>query len=79
MITLAFALATSDFLLNTGYSPLRNWLPQDVINRTNLFGVIPLGTDTQFYMLTIVVLALAMVGGARLAREPNRARAHRRA
>jgi branched-chain amino acid transport system permease protein len=62
VITLAFALATSDFLLNTGYSPVRNWLPQDVINRTNIFGVVPLGTDREFYALTIIVLALAMFG-----------------
>ena len=62
VITLAFALATSDFLLNTGYSPLRSWLPTDVINRTRLFGVVPLGTDKEFYILTIVVLVLAMVG-----------------
>jgi branched-chain amino acid transport system permease protein len=62
VITLAFALATSDFLLNTGYSPLRSWLPQDVINRTALFGVIPLGTETEFYLLTIGVLMLAMIG-----------------
>jgi branched-chain amino acid transport system permease protein len=60
VITLAFALATSDFLLNTGYSPLRTWLPQSVINRTNLFGVIPLQTNNEFYVLSIVVLALAM-------------------
>jgi branched-chain amino acid transport system permease protein len=33
-----------------------------VINRTNLFGVIPLGTDREFYALTIIVLALAMIG-----------------
>jgi len=62
VITLAFALATSDFFLNTGYSPLRSWLPQDVINRTALFGVIPLGTETEFYVLTIGVLTLAMIG-----------------
>lgn len=70
VVTLAFALATSDFLLNTGYSPLKSWLPTSVINRTNLFGVIPLGTDTEFYVLTVVVLglALAAVRGLRASR-----------
>ena len=79
VVTLAFALATSDFLLNTGYSPLQSWLPQDVIDRTHLLGVIPLGTDKEFYILSVVVLGLAIVGGARLAREPNRAGPDRRA
>ena len=70
VVTLAFALATSDYLLNTGYSPLQRWLPQGIIDRTNLFGVIPLGTDTEFYLLTIVVLALALaaVRGLRASR-----------
>ncbi len=62
VVTLAFALATSDFLLNTGYSPLKSWLPQDVIDRTHLLGVIPLGTDKDFYILSVVVLGLALAG-----------------
>ena len=68
VVTLAFALATSDYLLNLGYSPFQRWLPQAIINRTNLFGVIPLGTDTEFYLLTIMVLALALIAVRGLAR-----------
>jgi branched-chain amino acid transport system permease protein len=61
VITLAFALATSDYLLNLGYSPFQQWLPQSYFNRTDLFGVLPLGTDTEFYAFTLVVLGLALV------------------
>lgn len=61
VITLAFGLVTSDFLLNTGYSPFKTWLPSGSISRTNLFGVIPLGTDAEFFFLTVAVLALAML------------------
>ncbi len=62
VITLAFALATSDYLLNTGYSPLQQWLPQAAIDRTRLLGVVPIATETEFYLLTVAVLALAFVG-----------------
>ncbi len=70
VITLAFALATSDYLLNTGYSPLREWLPQGPIARTQLFGVISVESNTQFYVLTIVVLAFGLwaVRGLRASR-----------
>jgi branched-chain amino acid transport system permease protein len=61
VVTLAFALATSDYLLNLGYSPFQQWLPQGYFYRTDLFGVIPLDTDTEFYVLTIIVLGLALV------------------
>ena len=61
VITLAFALVTSDFLLNTGYSPIQSWLPDGSIPRTHLFGVIPLGTDAEFYFLCVAVLALALI------------------
>ena len=60
VITLGFALATSDYLLNTGYSPFRRWLPVEVFDRTRIFGVISIATDTQFYVLTLIVLAFAL-------------------
>ena len=60
VVTLAFALATSDFLLNSGYSPLRSWLPQTVIDRTHVLGVFKIESDTQFYVFTLIVLALAL-------------------
>ena len=43
-------------------SPLKKWLPQDVIDRTHILGAIPLGSDTQFYVLTLVVLGLSLAG-----------------
>ena len=61
VITLAFGLVTSDFLLNTGYSPFKRWLPDGSIARTHLFGVIPLETDAEFFFLSVVVLALGIV------------------
>jgi branched-chain amino acid transport system permease protein len=51
VITLAFGLVTSDFLLNTGYSPFREWLPEGSIERTRLLGVIPIATDAEFFAL----------------------------
>jgi len=61
VITLAFGLVTSDFLLNTGYSPFEQWLPDGSIARTRLFGVIPLETDAQFFFLSVVVLVLGVI------------------
>jgi branched-chain amino acid transport system permease protein len=61
VITLAFGLVTSDFLLNTGYSPFKSWLPDGSIERTRLLGVIPLETDAEFFFLSVVVLMLAVV------------------
>jgi branched-chain amino acid transport system permease protein len=61
VITLAFGLVTSDFLLNTGYSPFKRWLPDGSISRTRLFGFIPLETDAEFFFLAVVVLALGIV------------------
>ena len=70
VITLAFALATSDYLLNTGYSPFQRWLPIEFYDRTRLLGVIPINTDTEFYFLTIVMLAFSLwaVRGLRASR-----------
>jgi branched-chain amino acid transport system permease protein len=70
VITLAFALATSDYLLNTGYSPFQRWLPVEFYDRTRLLGVIPINTDTEFYVLTIVMLAFSLwaVRGLRASR-----------
>ena len=61
VITLAFGLVTSDFLLNTGYSPFKSWLPDGSIDRTRLFGFIPLTTDAEFFFLSVIVLVLGIV------------------
>ena len=64
VITLAFGLVTSDFLLNTGYSPFEQWLPDGSIARTRLLGVIPLETDAEFFFLSVVVLVLWVIAGS---------------
>jgi branched-chain amino acid transport system permease protein len=61
VMTLAFALVCSDYLLNEGYSPVKEWLPSGRIPRTDLFGVIDMQSDTRFYWLSIVMLVLALV------------------
>ncbi len=62
--SLAFALMTSDWLLNSSYfgpGHALNWLPPLRIARPPLFGVIAVDTDTRFYYLCLAGLALAMV------------------
>ncbi|HUP85471.1 MAG TPA: ABC transporter permease [Acidimicrobiales bacterium] len=57
--TLAFAAATSSFLLNQEFFSW--WLPQDRISRPPLFGLIAVDTETRFYYLILAGLALALV------------------
>lgn len=62
--TLAFALMTSDWLLNRnffGSGASVDWLPSQRIARPPLFGVIAVDTDTRFYYLCLAGLALAVV------------------
>jgi branched-chain amino acid transport system permease protein len=54
--TLAFSLVVTGYLLNTGYSPIKSWVPDGTIDRTHLFGVISLESETRYYMLIIGVL-----------------------
>ena len=56
--TLAFSLVVTGYLLNTGYSPIKSWVPNGTIDRTHLFGVISLDSDTRFYLLILGVLVL---------------------
>ena len=61
--SLAFALMTSEYLLNqTFFGPgtTLDWLPSSRIARPALFGVIDIDTDTRFYYLCLVGLALAI-------------------
>jgi branched-chain amino acid transport system permease protein len=62
VMTLAFALVCSDYLLNEGYSPVKEWLPNGRIPRTDLFGVIDMASDTRFYWLSVVMLVIALLG-----------------
>jgi branched-chain amino acid transport system permease protein len=57
--TLAFAAATSSYLLNQEFFSW--WLPQDRIARTPLFGLIAVDTETRFYYLILAALALTLV------------------
>jgi branched-chain amino acid transport system permease protein len=60
--SLAFALMTSAFLLNRGFfgnGATFDWLPPDRIDRTPLFGEIGLHSETRFYYLCVIGLALA--------------------
>jgi branched-chain amino acid transport system permease protein len=61
VMTLAFALASSDYLLNKGYSPVKQWVPETRVPRPHVFGVVELGSDTRFYWLCIVMLGFTLV------------------
>ncbi len=61
--SLAFALMTSEWLLNRnffGEGAALNWLPPLRITRPPLFGVIAVDTDARFYYLCLAGLALAV-------------------
>jgi branched-chain amino acid transport system permease protein len=70
VMSIAFALMTSSYLLNTGYSPFHAWLPRwfqgnDRLPRPPVLSVgshefIHLNTETRFYWLTLVVLVLVV-------------------
>src|SRR5205085_4252129 len=68
VMTLAFALATSSYFLNRQF--FRDWLPALRIERPALFGAIDITSETHFYYLTLVglAIALAMVRGVRRSR-----------
>jgi ABC-type branched-subunit amino acid transport system ATPase component/ABC-type branched-subunit amino acid transport system permease subunit len=71
--TLAFALMTSSWLLNRRFFGAGNtidWLPPERITRPPLFGAIAVDTETRYYYLCVVGLALAyaMVRGLRRSR-----------
>jgi len=60
IMTLAFAVMTSNYLLNRGYSPIKGWLPGGSVRRTNLFGVISLDSELRFFYFTVVILGVSM-------------------
>ncbi|HET9728016.1 MAG TPA: hypothetical protein VFR41_01270, partial [Acidimicrobiia bacterium] len=71
VMSLAFALMSSQYLINQGYSPLASWIPtwfrgNDVIPRPAVlsFGshdVIRVDTDTRYYVLVLVALVLIVL------------------
>ena len=60
VMTLAFSLANTYYFLNTGYSPIKSWVPTDAVPRTHVFGVISIDTETRFYVFVLIVLALCI-------------------
>jgi branched-chain amino acid transport system permease protein len=70
VMSLAFALVTSKYLLNTGYSPLQHWLPDwfqasGQIPRPSVLSIgghnlISLETDTRFYWMVLAVLLVVI-------------------
>jgi branched-chain amino acid transport system permease protein len=70
VVTLAFSLAASAYLLNSGYSPVKNWVPSGTVERTHFLGLFKVASETQFYVLVLVILAatLLMVRSLRASR-----------
>ena len=56
--TLAFAQATSSYFLHQGRFDW--WLPEGRVPRNDLFGAIPIASETQYYYFTLAVLLLVM-------------------
>ncbi len=64
VVTLAFSLATTAWLLNPqvfGPGKELDWLPPPRIERTDLFGVINVSSERSYYFLCLIALALAVV------------------
>ena len=64
VVTLAFGLATTAWLLSPrifGEGTRFDWLPPARVERPDLFGFIDVGSETRFYFLCLVALALTVV------------------
>ncbi len=61
VVTLAFSLAASNYLLNSGYSPIKSFVPEGPVARTNVLGLFKVDTETKFYVLVLIVLAISIV------------------
>ena len=57
--TLAFALATTAYLLNANYF---SWIPVDRVNRPELFGFISLNSQASYYYFSLGTLAVVILG-----------------
>lgn len=70
VMSLAFALVTSKYLLNSGYSPLQHWLPQwfkdgNQLPRPSVLSIaghnfVSIESETRFYWMTLVVLGIVV-------------------
>jgi ABC-type branched-subunit amino acid transport system ATPase component/ABC-type branched-subunit amino acid transport system permease subunit len=64
VITLAFSLMTTSWLLNPqffGEGARFDWLPPARVERPKLFGFIDVGSETRYYFLCLAALGLAVV------------------
>jgi branched-chain amino acid transport system permease protein len=65
VVTLAFGLATTAWLLSPrifGEGARFDWLPPPRVERPDLFGVIDVRSESNFYRLCLVALAVVVVG-----------------
>ena len=70
VMSLAFALMTSKYLLNIGYSPLQHWLPNwfqngNQIPRPSVVSIaghnfVSLQSETRFYVMTLAALVVVV-------------------
>ena len=86
VMSLAFALIAAQYLLNAGYSPIKQFLPAwfgadgERIPRPPVLSIknhdiISLGSDTRFYLFTALVLVLVIFAAPRAAQDADRPRA----
>ncbi len=75
VVTLAFALLTSSYLLNKEF--FDNWLPLGRVERTDFLGLIDISSETRYYYFCLAGLALMYVARTRHPEQPHRARADR--
>ena len=60
VVTLALAVAGQNYFFVQKFFPW--FVPQNEISRMPIFGRIAIGTDAQFYVVCLIVLAVVMVG-----------------
>jgi branched-chain amino acid transport system permease protein len=61
VVTLAFSLAASRYLLNSGYSPIKSFVPSGTVTRTHVLGLFRVDTETRYYVLVLMVLAVSIL------------------
>jgi branched-chain amino acid transport system permease protein len=63
VVTLSFSLATTAWLLSPqffGEGHLLDWLPPSRIERPDVFGVVDVSSETSYYFLCLIALAIAV-------------------
>jgi branched-chain amino acid transport system permease protein len=65
VVTLAFGLATTSWLLSPrvfGEGTRFDWLPQSRVERPEIFGLVDVRSESRYYLLCLVALALVVAG-----------------